>query len=286
MRILLAGGTGVLGRRLSRRLVTEGHEVAATTRRPERAPALAALGVTPLVLDVFDVNSVSKAFEQHRPDVVLHQLTDLSEGDVEANASLRARGTWSLVDAATKVGVERMIAQSISWAYVPGPGPADESVGLDLSAPHPRAVTVEGVGRLESAVAELAGGVVLRYGTLYGPGTWYGRGGRISRQVLGGKLPATADITCFLHVADAVQAAVDALDWPPGAVNVVDDEPAPGTEWLPAFARALGAPAPPVGGEPGGRSRAVSNRRARSLGWLPAHPTWRTGLPASLHEAC
>ena len=118
-----------------------------------------------------------------------------------------------------------------------------------------------GVRALENAVAELDSGVVLRYGLLYGPGTWYSRDGANGQAAMAGTLPATNALASFVHVRDAARAAVAALDWPAGIVNIVDDEPAPGTEWVPVFAAALGGPPPPFeDGPPSGRP--ISNARA------------------------
>ena len=161
------------------------------------------------------------------PEVIIQQLTDLRAGSSAANARMRREGTRNLVDAARAAGVRQFIAQSISWVSAPGDGPADEHVPLDLEAPEPRRTTIEGVDALERAVAEMERGLVLRYGTLYGLGTWYAPDGSIAQQVRQGQLTADEGITSFVHVEDAARAALLALDWPPGIVTIVDDEPAP-----------------------------------------------------------
>jgi nucleoside-diphosphate-sugar epimerase len=284
MRILLLGATGVVGRRLGPRLRADGHDVVGTTRQPARAPALAATGVTPLLLDVVDPAAVDLAVADVAPDAVVHQLTDLAAGDTTANARLRVVGTRHLVDAAQRHGVRTVVAQSISWAYAPGRNPATEADPLDHAATGARGVTVDGVARLEAAVSEMAHGVVLRYGALYGPDTWYARDGVVAARVQQGEVAAGDDITCFLHIDDAVEAAVAALRWPPGAVNIVDDAPATSRDWLTTYAAALGAPAPPTSDERSTRTRAVSNARATTLGWRPTHASWRdTAL--GLHAA-
>jgi len=278
VKIFLAGATGVVGRRLGPRLVAAGHDVLAVTRDPDRAARLRRAGMPAVVLDVLDAGAVRAALEGFGPDLVMHQLTDLSTGSSAANARLRRVGTRHLVDAARGLGVGAMVAQSIAWAYEPGSTPADEAVPLDTGAPPPREVTVAAVEELERAVATMPRGVVLRYGALYGPGTWYAEVGRIAEQVRAGGVPATRDVTSFLHVDDAVTAAVQSLGWPAGPVNVVDDDPATGLEWLAAYSAALGGPAPAVDLAGPTRTRPVSNARAAALGWRPAHPTWRTGL--------
>ena len=282
MKIFLAGATGAIGRLLVPQLVAAGHTVTGTTRRADKLPALAALGARPVVLDALDRAAVLAALRAEQPDVLIHMLTDLAGLDFAANARLRVDGTRHLVDAARAAGVPRMIAESISWMYAPGPGPADEDEPLHLDAPAPRDRAVAAVRALDQAVAEMPVGVVLRFGILYGPGTWYSRDGLTTEQIRRGELPATDGVTAFIHVADAAQAVVQALGWPSGPVNIVDDEPAPGAEWVPLYARLVGAPPPPhqPGAEPW--ERGESNAKARQLGWQPAHPTWREGFKEAL----
>jgi nucleoside-diphosphate-sugar epimerase len=263
MRILLAGSTGVIGRRLLPLLTDSGHEVIGLAR---------SLGV-----DVLDRAAVAAAVREARPDIVMHQLTSLSAGDFAANSRLRREGTRNLVDAALASGVRRVIAQSIAWAYEPGAAPATEDVPLDTDAPEPRHTTVAGVSALESAVREAPEWVILRYGTLYGPDTWYARNGAMA-----GKLTAGADVSSLLHVDDAAAAAVAALSWPSGAVNICDDEPAPADSWVPAFCTAVGVPAPAAtGGDRHGWARGADNRHAREhLRWKPRYASWREGFAA------
>ncbi len=284
-RIFIAGATGAIGRLLVPRLVGAGHQVTAATRGAGKAALLRDQGATPVVLDVFDAAAVRDALKEAAPEVVIHQLTALSDVDLAANARIRVEGTRNLVDAAKDVGARRMIAQSISWAYAPGDGPADETTPLDTGAPPPRATTVAGVAALENATAELDEWVVLRFGTFYGPGTWYAPGGLMASRLAEGTVPANDGVASFLHVADAADATLAALDWPSGPLNIVDDEPAPAREWVPALATALGAPAPePVaGGAPW--ERGATNAKATSLGWCPRHPSWRTGFTADQRPA-
>ncbi|HEX5414932.1 MAG TPA: NAD(P)-dependent oxidoreductase [Chloroflexota bacterium] len=279
MKIFLAGATGVIGRSLIPMLINAGYEVAGTTRRAEAVELLRSLGAKPIVVDVLDRERLFRALETERPDVVIHQLTDLSTRDMRANARVRVEGTWNLVDAARAIGVRRMIAQSISFVYAPSEGPAREDEPLDLEAPPPRRAMVEAVASLERAVSELPEGVVLRYGSLYGPGTWYAPGGAFAEQARRGERAANEGITSFVHVADAARAALLALDWPAGIVNIVDDEPAPATAWLPVYAATLGAPPPPVASGAGRSERGASNAKARrELGWELLYPSWRVGF--------
>jgi nucleoside-diphosphate-sugar epimerase len=296
MRILVAGATGVIGRRLIPLLLASGHQVIGTTRTADNAELLQKLGATPLVVDVFDRASLAAVVRAAHPEVIIQQLTDLragvSPGSSATNARMRTQGTRNLVDAAHAAGVRRFIAQSITWVTAPGDGPADgpadETVPLDLDAPEPRRTIVEGVAALERAVAEVAHGLVLRYGTLYGLGTWYAPDGAMAQQVRQGQLTADEGITSFLHVEDAARAAQLAVDWPPGIVNIVDDEPAAGTVWLPVYAALLGAPAPPVAaGQPRAARamRGATNRKARQLlNWQPIYPSWREGFIQVMQE--
>jgi nucleoside-diphosphate-sugar epimerase len=272
MDILVAGATGAVGRRIVPLLLARGHRVTGLTRSTARAHDLRSAGVESAVVDVVEGSALTTAVQAVAPDVVMHQLTDLTAEDRAANARLRVLGTRNLVDAARAAGVRRIVAQSIAFGYEDGSGPATEDTPLrpDLL----------GVPELESAVAELPEWVVLRYGLFYGPGTWYAADALMADRARSGELVADESVTSFLHIDDAAAAAVAALDWPDGAVNICDDEPAPGREWVPAFCAAVGAPPPPhaVTRTPG--ARGADNNRARALGWRPALPSWRAGFGA------
>ncbi|MCL2536330.1 MAG: NAD(P)-dependent oxidoreductase [Nocardiaceae bacterium] len=274
MRILVAGAGGVLGLPLTRELIARGHEVVGTSRNPDSRPELRDVGATVVQMDAFDLPSVEHAIAEARPDAVIHQLTDLSAVDLEANADLRIVGTRNLVDAMHRYDVGRLITQSIAWLYTDGDGLADETVPLqDPTGPGAR--TVEGVVAMEHTSTEIPNHLVLRYGKLYGPGTWYSPDGDFGRAARDGVFAGNG-IESFLHIEDAVPATVAALDWPTGIVNVVDDEPAGPADWLPTFCRWVGAPEPTGLGP--GHGRGASNAKARSLGWTPKYPSWRTGM--------
>jgi nucleoside-diphosphate-sugar epimerase len=283
MRIFLAGATGVIGRRVVPRLVAAGHQVIALTRKPDRTATLRALGAQPVVADVRDRAAIATAVRAAAPDLVMHQLTDLAAGDAVANAALRREGTRNLVDAALAAGARRMVAQSVAWFYEAGDEPADETTPLDLAAPGERGSRVRSVAALEAAVHEMPEWVVLRYGMLYGPGTWHAPDGLTADMARAGRLAADDEVVSFVHVDDAAIAAVQALTWPAGhAVNVCDDEPVPGREWVPAFCAAVGAPPPPIA-DPGrpGWARGADNHYARKhLGWAPRYPWWQDGFAA------
>jgi nucleoside-diphosphate-sugar epimerase len=183
MKVFLAGATGVVGRRLARLLRQDGNDVAGTTRTSAKAALLRELGVTPVVVDVFDAAALAEALASVQPDVVIHQLTDLPSAPgtpgypaaQEANRRLRIEGTRNLMQAAKCAGARRAVAQSIAFIYAPGLGARSEDDPLDLAAEGTRQNTVQGIVALEHEVLQTPGieGVVLRYGYLYGPDTWY-----------------------------------------------------------------------------------------------------------------
>ena len=181
MKIFLAGAAGAIGKRLVPLLLDTGHHVVGTTRSTDKADAMRAAGVEPVIVDVFDMPALSRAVGAARPDIVIDQLTDLPQGLDPArmaegsrrNARMRREGTRNLVTAMRAAGVHRLVAQSIAWMYAPGPEPHREDDPLDLHAAGPRADTADGVATLEqlTIASPPIDGVVLRYGHLYGPGT-------------------------------------------------------------------------------------------------------------------
>jgi len=217
-KIFLAGATGVVGSRLIPLLVGAGYNVFGTTRTQAKSAAIMAAGAEPIVLDVFDAAAVKAAAMRLKPQVVVHQLTDLSlladpatrDEALARNARLRIEGTRNLVDAAVASGARRMVAQSIAWVYAAGREPHAETDPLDLQAEGVRARTVEAVATLERLVTQTPGldGVVLRYGQFYGPGT--------GADSAAGKPSA-------LHVDAAAYAALLAVDrGAPGIYNVAE----------------------------------------------------------------
>jgi nucleoside-diphosphate-sugar epimerase len=181
-RVFLAGATGAIGRRLAPLLVANGWQVVGATRSESKVPLLRALGVEPVVVDVFDAATLQRLVDEARPEVVIHQLTDLPyaldasqmSAALVRNARLRDEGTRNLVAAAVHAGARRLIAQSISFIYAEGPTPHRESDPL-LPLTHPvYGETVQGVLSLERQVVEAPlEGLVLRYGLFYGPGTGF-----------------------------------------------------------------------------------------------------------------
>jgi nucleoside-diphosphate-sugar epimerase len=214
--VFLAGAAGAIGRRLVPLLRREGHRVSGTTRSSAKAEWLEEQGATAIVVDVFDAAGLREAVMDVRPDVVIHQLTDLSAKDLDEararTARIRIEATPALVAAAVAAGARRLVAQSIAFAYAPAPPPIPESAPLNLNSDDPVARrTAEGVAALEGAVLGKPAieGVVLRYGRLYGPGTW----------------SDTPNGACPLHVDAAAHAALLAMSrGTPGIYNVAEDD--------------------------------------------------------------
>ncbi|MGO9856293.1 MAG: NAD-dependent epimerase/dehydratase family protein [Acidimicrobiales bacterium] len=309
MRVFVAGGTGAIGRPLVRSLVAAGHEVTVFTRSDARVAALGLPGVVPAVGDAFDTDTVQRAVKAAQPEVVVNQLTNLARSanplaikrGFDATSRLRREGSRTLVAAARAAGARRVVAQSISFAYRPGPGTRTESDPLWSDAPGQIGMLAGSLATLESATLgdDAVEGVVLRYGSFYGPGTYFAPGGLYTSMITKRLLPVPGDgggLFGFLHVDDAASATVAALQGPPGVYNVVDDVPAPSSEWMAFVARLLGAKPPHRVPEAVARlgagkfltylmcdQPAVSNRRARiELGWIPRYPDWHDGLGAAL----
>jgi nucleoside-diphosphate-sugar epimerase len=219
MRIFLAGASGAIGRRLTPQLLADGHVVTGTTRSVDKAADLKAGGAEPVIIDVFEADALLRAVIEARPDVVINQLTDLPRllgprldvETLERNARLRTEGTANLLAAARAAGVRRFIAQSIAFIYADGPEPHKESDPLvSGEGDAPNAVTARGVRALEDCTLNTAGidGIVLRYGRLYGPGTWFA----------GPHGPGS------LHVDAAAHAALLAMTrGRPGIYNIAED---------------------------------------------------------------
>jgi nucleoside-diphosphate-sugar epimerase len=285
MRVFVAGATGVIGRALVPRLIGAGHEVTGMFNDQRGKDSLRTLGAKAVQLDVFDRAGLAAALLSERPDAVIDQLTSLGKADFAANNRLRVEGTRNLVDAAKGADVSRFVAQSYCL-YAPGAGFASEDDPLDLeSDAWSRSIT--GVVALERMVNEMPDGVILRYGTLYGPGTWYALDGMVADKLLKGEFVATDDVTSFVHADDAAQSAMLALEWPKGTYNIVDDEPAPMTEWATFLAVLLSAPTPRMASTPQEkRQRGVSNAKARGeVGWQPIHPSWREAFRSEYASA-
>lgn len=311
MKVFVAGATGAVGRPLVARLVAAGHQVTGMTRTPAKAPALADIGADPVVCDALDRDRVLAAVGAQRPEVVVCQLTDLPAGFgsrdyagmTAATNRLREQGTGFLVDAAVATCARRVITQSLAFIYAPGPGPPRSEDAPVVSQGPPDLVQVaRSAVKGERLVLEREGieGVVLRYGQFYGPGTWFAGDGSATEQVRRRRFPIVGrggGVFSFVHVDDAAEAAVAALDrGAPGIYNVCDDDPAPLREWLPEYARVVGAKPPlrvprlvarlvagPVAVTSTTEMVGASNARARrELKWEPRYRSWREGFREAL----
>lgn len=275
MRVFIAGGSGVVGRALIPLLTEHGHEVAGTTRDPNKTDLLRSLGATPIVLDVYDRDGLIAAVRDTRPDVVINQLTDLKSLDFAALARVCIEGTRYLVDAARAAGVRRMVTQSFWGCYVPGEGLADEQTPLYVDAPEPWNGISGPIATMEETANEIPESVVLRYGLFYGPSTAFEGDGRTAEQVRRGEMTANENVTSFVHIEDAALSTHLALTWPGGIYNIADDEPAAASDWLPLYASELGAPPPPrATGRDLMLSRGVTSQKAHAHGWRPRHPSF------------
>jgi nucleoside-diphosphate-sugar epimerase len=300
MRVFVAGGTGVIGRRLVPQLVARGHEVVATTSHADRLGSLEQLGAEAVVMDGLDAASVGEAVASARPDVIVHEMTAISgTPDIKHLAEwfgvtnrLRTEGTDNLLAAASATGVTQFVAQSYgAWNGLrQGGWVKTEEDPMDAGVAGAEPVT-NAIRHLEAAVGEF-GGAVLRYGALYGPGATDAQVELIRKRQFPLVGKATG-YTSWVHVDDAASATVLAIEQKvTGVFNIVDDEPAPANEWLPYLAETAGAKRPmrvPVwlarmlAGEAAvtmmTEGRGFSNAKARKeLGWEPRYPSWRQGF--------
>jgi nucleoside-diphosphate-sugar epimerase len=313
MKVFLAGAGGAMGRHLIPRLVAEGHEVVGMTRSEAKHDLVRSLGARHVAADALDADAVSRAVTAAEPEVILHELTSIP-GDLEPRHfdrdfamtnRLRTEGTDNLLAAARAVGAGRFVAQSYaSWPYARTGGPVkSEEDPLDPDPPEQFRRSLKAIEHLERTVTGAEGieGLVLRYGGFYGPYTSAGRpGGEQIEAVRKRKFPVVGDgqgVWSFVHIEDAAAATAAAVTkGSPGVYNVVDDDPAPVSEWLPAFAAAVGAKPPRrvprwlgrlLAGEAAvvmmTEIRGASNAKAkRELDWQPRYPSWRTGFAEGL----
>ncbi|WAZ23894.1 NAD(P)-dependent oxidoreductase [Streptomyces cinnabarinus] len=308
MKVLVTGATGAVGSRLVPQLVEAGHTVVAATTSEARTARLREAGAEPIVLDVLDTAAVRDAVRRARPDVIIHQATALAgnlklrkvDRDFAVTNQLRTKGTQNLLTAAAEYGVRRFVVQSamqVLYARTGGPVKAEEDP-LDTHPAPGSEQTLAAIRFLERAVTSTPGvdGIVLRYGGFYGPGTSIAPGGEQLELVRKRQFPVVGGgggVWSFIHVEDAAGAAVAAAEGgAPGIYNIVDDEPAPLAEWLPALAAAVGARKPMsvprwlgrlLAGEFIVRAsteiRGASNAKARKeLGWTPRYASWRQGF--------
>jgi len=308
MRILVAGATGAVGRPLVAALIAAGHSVVGLTRTAAKAEIIRRMGAEPVIGDGLDAQTVRAAVAAARPEIIVHEMTDLATATdlrhfdraFAGSNLLRTRGTDILLAAAREAGVRRFVAQSYcGWGFARRGGAVkSETDELDPDPPQEFQRTLEAIRYLERTVTASSSpeGIVLRYGAFYGPGT-----GMLSNAMLEElrhrRMPLIGDGAgwwSFVHVEDAASATVKAIERgnPGNIYNIVDDEPAQVRDWLPALAKILGANPPfhvpawiarLLAGEHMvvmmTQVRGGSNAKAKNeLGWQPAHPSWRDGF--------
>lgn len=311
MKILLAGATGAIGRPLLPLLTEAGHEVVGTTRSEAKAAGVREAGAEAAVVNAMDAEALREVVVAAEPEVVINELTALPDAldfrDREALAAtnaLRREAGPSLARIAAEVGAKRLISQSVAFFYAPV-GDAvkteDEPV-IELPPESPMADGPLAIRELEESTLERPGvdGLVLRYGYFYGPGTYYAEDGTTAEQVRRRRFPIVGNgggVFSFIHTDDAAAATLAAVEQgTPGIYNIVDDDPAPMSEWLPVYAETIGAKPPRrvpawlarlVAGKDAAalatRLRGASNEKAkRELGWTPRYASWRQGFREAL----
>jgi len=309
MRVFVAGGTGVVGRRLVPQLVARGHQVTATTTSPGKLGVLERLGADAVLMDGLDAVSVGEAVARARPDVIVHQMTaiagtpDMKHMDrwFATTNRLRTEGTDHLLSAAEAAGVSHVVAQSYGgWNGIrEGGWVKAEEDPLDLHAGTAAQPVMEAIRHVENVVVK-AGGAALRYGWLYGPGATDETIELLRKRqfpLVGGG----AGYSSWVHLDDAASATVLAVEQgASGVFNIVDNEPAPASEWLPYLAACAGAKPPMrvpkwlarlLAGDVAvammTEGRGFSNAKARrELGWKLRYPSWRQGFKEGLPRAC
>lgn len=305
MKVFVAGASGAVGRQLVPGLVAAGHEVYGMTRDESKRDLLRQLGALPVVADALSRTEVMLALEGAKPDIVVHELTAIGEmntrhmeRDFAATNRLRTTGTDHLLAAAKVLGVKRFIAQSHVAIYARTGAALKREDDLVDCAAGPLHANSEAMRYLENAVlgASQMEGIVLRYGWFYGPGTSMASDGTTAKLVRQRKFPLVGRGTAvwsFVHIGDAAQATVAAVEkGATGIYNIVDDDPAPVSDWLFEYAGELGAKKPfripkfiarLLAGEAGvtmmSDLRGATNAKARrDLGWQPKYPSWRGQL--------
>lgn len=302
MKILVAGGTGAIGRPLITELLARGHHLIVPTRSPEKARALSEQGLEAAIADVFDADAIKAVMRRARPEIVIEQLTALPgtytresmSAAAPFNTRLRLEGGANVLAAAQAAGVRRYLRQSIAFWAVPGDGLADEETPLALDASPAVAGDARVVTELEQRLLgnRTIEGIALRYGFFYGPGTWFSPEGDVARQARRQQFPIVgngAGVWSWVHIDDAANATVAAAErGNSGIYLVANDQPLAVREWLPAFARWLNAPPPPQvsiedalkasGADAvyyGTQMRGVSNAKAkRELNFQPRRLEW------------
>jgi nucleoside-diphosphate-sugar epimerase len=259
VKILVAGATGAIGRPLVRRLMAAGHQVIGTTRTPARLAELETTGAVGLLLEAGDVQAVTRAMADLRPEVVIHEVSALPKtptpsalrAGLAETSRLRRETVPLFVRAAAAAGVRRLVVQSIAFATRPeGPSVLDESAPLWMDGPRSISTGAAALTEMERALTSepRVEGVALRYGFFYGPGTWYARDGAMAQLVRARLYPDVGDgqgRMSFVHIDDAAEVTARAAEGgDPGIYHVSDGDPARHGEWLAEMVRWLDAPRP------------------------------------------
>ena len=316
MKVFVAGATGAIGRRLVPQLVAGGHEVVGMTRTASKQDLVRSLGARPVVADALEPDAVAEVVASAEPEVIVHQLTALSgpmsirdarhpdrSSMARMTNRLRTEATDHLLAAGRAVGARRVVAQSFGAFRFAGTGGPVQTEADSLD-PDPRQTGLEAILYLERAVTtiEWGEGLALRYGGFYGPGTGISLApdAVMAAPIRKRRFPIVGDgggVWSHVHIEDAAEATAIAVErGRPGVYNIVDDDPAPVREWLPALASALGAKPPRrvprwLGRLAAGEmatlmmteARGASNEKAkRELGWKPNYASWRQGLARGL----
>lgn len=312
VKIFVAGAAGAMGKALLPLLTKAGYTTTGMTRSAANAGRIRTMGATPVIADALDPEEVRTAVMNAAPDVIVHQLTSIPaainlrhiDRDFALTNRLRIEGLDNLIAAAKAVGCRRMVAQSYTgWPYARIGGPVkSEGDPLDPEPPAKLKETLQSIRYLEQVTTGTPGidGTVLRYGAFYGPGNTLGPGGPFLDEVRKRRVPVIGrgtGIWSFIHIDDAASATQCAIEKNvTGIFNIVDDDPAPVSEWLPALAKAIGAPRPRqipawvarlLIGEHAvsmmTQIRGARNSKARGeLGWAPAWSSWREGFAHGL----
>jgi len=312
MKVFVTGGTGAIGKFLLPLLLENKHEVVALTRSVIKATALEEAGVSAVIADPLDKNALTAAVRRAEPEVIIHELTALSKAgnfrkldqEFALTNRFRTEVTDTLLAAARTIGTRRCITKSYcGWPYAKTGGPVKtEEDPLDPKPPESFTRTLAAIKSQEDKIraTTFLQGVALRYGNFYGPGTAIGKRGVVVEMVRKRRLPIIGGgggVWSFIHILDAARATLAAMTrGAPGIYNIVDDEPAKVSTWLPALAAAVGAKPPYkiphwlgelMVGKAGvmmmTQIRGCSNAKAkRELGWTPVYPSWRVGFADGL----
>lgn len=277
-KVFVTGATGLIGTKLTQRLLQEGYEVAGFTTSQQGKAKLVDAGVEAYIGDILKYDTVEAAISDYKPDIIMNEITDLKNVDMSTNTRVRIEGTKNLVEAALKNNVKQIQSQSIAFTYEGGDTLATEETPLDTQSTGDRKITVDGVEGLENETARIENSVVLRYGLLYGPGTWYSKDGMIYNSFKEDTVTMTDGVQSFIHIDDAVEVAIQALNFESGIYNVADDEPVKGDVWAAWYADLLNVN-PQLNIQPAeAHERGASNAKFRAQGGKLIYPSWKQGM--------